>query len=76
MRPGLVTGRHAMTEELNGLPLETRLLRYYELNEEALRRAETADGASEKARHIALAGEWRLLAEEAERVLRELYQRR
>lgn len=59
-------------EGLEALPLEMRLLRYHEMREEASRLAETAASQAQRMEYIALSENWRLLADETERVLREL----
>jgi|HubBroStandDraft_5_1064220.scaffolds.fasta_scaffold1087364_1 hypothetical protein len=57
-------------ENLASLPLEDRLLRFYELSEEAFERASRATADAERDSFLALAFSWRSLATEAEELLR------
>lgn len=59
-------------EGFEALPLEARLLRYHEMSEEASRLAEAAASEAQRMEYIALSENWRLLAQETERMLREL----
>ena len=61
-----------MEAGLVNLPLETRLLRYHEMREAALERAGQAATDAERENLQRIAGEWRLLAQETERLLREI----
>jgi hypothetical protein len=54
------------------VPLETRVLRYYELSEDAFSRAERAAMDADREQYAAMGMAWRSLAEETEAVLKRL----
>jgi len=62
-------------DTLSSLPLETRLLRCHELSEEGFERAARATTEAERAQLIALANDWRALANETEKTIMMLWSR-
>lgn len=59
-------------EAWNSLPLENRLLHYHEMSREAQRLAAEATSEARRIELTTLAQNWRLLAQETERTLRQL----